>query len=196
MGVFATCFMDLLSGFLAKRKLIYHFISPDAIGRWFLYIFRGKLIHKDISKSPELKNEKLWSVISHYLIGVVLAGVYLLLESNLSIIREHIWMSLLFGIATVFLTSVHEIKKVKESEGADLQVHGSGELVQTLLKHDLVDELWLKIFPITLHTGKRLFGEGTIPAAFTLTESTVTPSGIIIANYKRGGEVKTGTIGV
>ena len=97
---------------------------------------------------------------------------------------------------SVFLTSVHEIKKVKESEGADLQVHGSGELVQTLLKHDLVDELWLKIFPITLHTGKCLFGEGTIPAAFTLTESTVTPSGIIIANYKRGGEVKTGTIGV
>ena len=102
MGVCATYFMDLLSDFLAKRKLIYPFISPDAIGRWFLYIFRGKLIHKDISKSPKLKNEKLWSVISHYLIGVVLAGVYLLLESNLPIIREHIWMSLLFGIATVF----------------------------------------------------------------------------------------------
>ena len=102
MGVCATYFMDLLSDFLAKRKLIYPFISPDAIGRWFLYIFRGRLIHKDISKSPKLKNEKLWSVISHYLIGVVLAGVYLLLESNLPIIREHIWMSLLFGIATVF----------------------------------------------------------------------------------------------
>jgi len=103
MGIFATGFMDLLSGFLAKRKLIYPFISPDAIGRWFLYIFRGKLIHKDISKAPKLKNEKLWSVISHYIIGVVLASVYLLLESNLAIIREHIWMSLLFGIATVFL---------------------------------------------------------------------------------------------
>lgn len=103
MGVFATYFMDLLSGLLAKRKLIYYFISPEDIGRWFLYIFRGKLIHKDISKSPKLKNEKLWAVISHYLIGVVLAGVYLLLESNLTIIREYIWMSLLFGIATVFL---------------------------------------------------------------------------------------------
>ena len=96
---------------------------------------------------------------------------------------------------SVFLKSVDDIKKVKESEGADLQVHGSGELVQTLLKHDLVDELWLKIFPITLHKGKRLFGEGTIPAAFTLTESSVTPSGVIIANYKRTGKVKTGTIG-
>ena len=103
MGGFATYFMDLLSGFLAKRKLIYSFISPDAIGRWFLYIFRGKLIHKDINKSPKLKNEMLWSVISHYLIGVLLAGVYLLLESNLPIIRERIWMSLLYGIATVFL---------------------------------------------------------------------------------------------
>ena len=97
---------------------------------------------------------------------------------------------------SVFLTSVADVKKVKASEGADLQVHGSGELVQTLLKHDLVDELWLKIFPITLNKGKRLFGEGTIPAAFKLTENTVTPSGIIIANYKRAGKVKTGTIAV
>jgi dihydrofolate reductase len=97
---------------------------------------------------------------------------------------------------TVFFKDVDEIKKLKNSDGADLQVHGSGELIQTLLKHDLVDELWLKIFPVTLDTGKRLFGEGTIPAAFTLTESIVTPSGIIIANYKRAGEVKTGTIGV
>ena len=97
---------------------------------------------------------------------------------------------------SVFLKSVDDIKEIKKSEGADLQVHGSSKLIQTLLKHDLVDELWLKIFPITLATGKSLFGEGTIPAAFTLTESTVTPSGVIIANYKRAGKVKTGTIGV
>lgn len=97
---------------------------------------------------------------------------------------------------TVFFKDVDEIKKLKNSEGADLQVHGSGELIQTLLKHDLVDELWLKIFPVTLGTGKRLFGEGTIPSAFTLTESSVTPSGVIIANYTRAGKVKTGTIGV
>jgi dihydrofolate reductase len=97
---------------------------------------------------------------------------------------------------SVFLNNVDDIKKVKASEGADLQVHGSGELVQTLLKHDLVDELWLKIFPITLHSGKRLFGEGTIPAAFALTESTVLPNGVIFVNYKRAGKVETGTIGV
>jgi dihydrofolate reductase len=97
---------------------------------------------------------------------------------------------------SVFIKSVDDIKKLKNSEGSDIQVHGSGNLVQTLLKHDLVDELWLKIFPITLGVGKRLFGEGTIPAAFTLTESLVTPNGVIFANYKRAGEVKTGTVGV
>ncbi|WP_178085600.1 dihydrofolate reductase family protein, partial [Candidatus Nitrosotalea sp. FS] len=74
-----------------------------------------------------------------------------------------------------------------------IQVWGSGKLVQLLLKNDLVDELWLKIFPVTLGTGKRLFGDGTIPAAFSLLESSVTPSGVIIANYKRAGKVKTGS---
>jgi dihydrofolate reductase len=96
---------------------------------------------------------------------------------------------------SVFLKSVDDIKKLKNSEGSDIQVHGSGNLTQTLLKHDLVDELWLKTFPITLGMGKRLFGEGTIAAAFTLTESLVTSNGVIFANYKRAGEVKTGTIG-
>src|SRR5579859_1553770 len=95
----------------------------------------------------------------------------------------------------VFLQSVDDIKKLKDSEGSDLQVHGSGNLIQTLLKYDLVDELWLKTFPVTLGRGKRLFGEGTIPAAFTLTDSLVTPNGVIFANYERAGEVKTGTIG-
>lgn len=96
---------------------------------------------------------------------------------------------------SVFLRSVEDIKNLKESEGGDLQVHGSGNLIQTLLKHDLVDELWLKIFPVTLGNGKRLFAEGTIAAAFTLSDSLVTSNGVIFANYKRAGEVKTGTIG-
>lgn len=88
---------------------------------------------------------------------------------------------------------VEEIQKLKEQDGPDLHVHGSGNFIQTLLKHDLVDELWLKVFPITLGTGKRLFAEGTMPAAFTLEESKVSPKGVIIANYKRAGEVKTGS---
>ena len=96
---------------------------------------------------------------------------------------------------SVFLKSnvVDEIKKLKQQDGPDLQVHGSGNLIQTLLKHDLVDEFWLKIFPITLGTGKRLFAEGTIPAAFTLHESKASPNGVIVASYKRAGEVKTGS---
>ena len=101
MGTFATLLMDFLAGILTKRKLIYPFISPEAIGRWFLYIFRGKLIHIDINKTPKLKNEKLWCMISHYLIGIVLAGVYLVLDLNIAFIHDHIWISLVFGIATV-----------------------------------------------------------------------------------------------
>lgn len=102
MGTFATFFMDFLAGFLAKRKLIYPFIEPEAIGRWFLYIFRGKFIHKDINQSPTLKNEKLWCLVSHYLIGIVLAGIYLFLASNEPIIGEQMWTPLFFGVATVF----------------------------------------------------------------------------------------------
>ena len=96
---------------------------------------------------------------------------------------------------SVFLKSLADIEKLKNSEGSDIQVWGSGKLVQLLLKNDLVDELWLKIHPLTLGKGKKLFDDGTIPAAFTLIESSVTPSGVIIANYKRAGKVKTGTVG-
>jgi len=86
-----------------------------------------------------------------------------------------------------------EVKKLKEQDGPEIQVHGSGNLIQTLLKHDLVDELWLKIFPITLGWGKRLFAEGTIPAGFKLLESMVSPNSVIVASYVRSGEVKTGS---
>ena len=88
-----------------------------------------------------------------------------------------------------------KVKKLKSEDGPDLHVWGSGNLIQTFLKHDLVDELWLKIFPITLGPGKRLFAEGTIPADFKLSDSKVSPLGVIVANYKRAGEVKTGSLG-
>jgi len=90
----------------------------------------------------------------------------------------------------------NEIKKIKEQDGPEIQVHGSGDLIQLLLKHDLVDELWLKVFPITLGVGKRLFAEGTIPAGFKLLESEISPSGVIIASYERAGKVKTGSFGL
>jgi dihydrofolate reductase len=96
---------------------------------------------------------------------------------------------------TTFLTSVADIEKLKNTDGADIKVWGSSELVHLLLAHDLVDELWLKIYPVLLGEGKRLFNNSTIPSAFILTDSLVTPGGVIFANYKRAGEVKTGTIG-
>jgi dihydrofolate reductase len=95
---------------------------------------------------------------------------------------------------TVFIKSQADIKKLINSNGPDIQVWGSSKLIQLLLKNDLADELWLKIYPLTLGKGKKLFDNGTIPTAFTLIESTITPSGVIIANYKRAGKVKTGSV--
>ncbi|MEQ7799301.1 dihydrofolate reductase family protein [Pedobacter sp. ASV1-7] len=95
---------------------------------------------------------------------------------------------------SVFLTSIADIKELKDSEGTDIKVWGSSELVQLLLKHDLVDEFWLNIHPILLGKGKKLFNNDAIPAAFTVVESFTSPSGVIMVNYKRAGEVKTGTV--
>jgi dihydrofolate reductase len=96
---------------------------------------------------------------------------------------------------TVFIKSVADIKKLKKSEGPDIHVWGSSKLIQLLLKHDLVDELRLKIHPLTLGKGKKLFNGGAMPAAFELIDSSVTTTGVILANYKRGGDVKTGELG-
>jgi dihydrofolate reductase len=86
-----------------------------------------------------------------------------------------------------------EIRKLKAEDGPELQVHGSGDMIQTLLKHDLVDELWLKTFPVVLGKGRRLFANGTMPGAWQLVDSQVTSSGVIVASYQRGGEVKLGS---
>jgi dihydrofolate reductase len=85
------------------------------------------------------------------------------------------------------------VRGLKTENGPELQVHGSGNMIQTLLAQDLVDELWLRIFPVTLGKGKKLFAEGTIPSAFELTECKVTESGVIFVSYQRNGEVKTGS---
>jgi dihydrofolate reductase len=102
----------------------------------------------------------------------------------------HAWEKSVFIKSNVV---VDAIKKLKGQAGPDLQVHGSANFIQTLLAHDLVDEFWLKIFPVTLGMGKRLFGEGTYPGAYTLVESKASPSGVLIASFRRAGEVKTGT---
>jgi dihydrofolate reductase len=153
----------------------------------------GKIMEKQLKPSDYLLGRKTFEIFASYWPehndfwpGINHGTKYVLSNT----MKKSDWKN------SVFFKSVADIKKLKQSEGADLQVHGSGELIQTLLKHDLVDELWLKFFPVTLGSGKHLFDDGTIPAAFTLTESSVTKSGVIFAYYKRAGKVETGTIGV
>jgi dihydrofolate reductase len=104
-------------------------------------------------------------------------------------LKTHEWQKSVFLSGDV----AGEIEKLKKQEGPELQVHGSADFIQTLLENDLVDEFWLKIFPVTLATGKRLFAKGTIPVAYTLVDSKTSPSGVIVATLKRAGEVKTGS---
>ena len=86
-----------------------------------------------------------------------------------------------------------QIKQLKGEDGPEIQVHGSGNLIQTLLRNDLVDEFWLKTFPVAVGSGKRLFAEGTMPAGFTLIESRISPSGVVVSSSARGGEIKLGS---
>ncbi len=97
---------------------------------------------------------------------------------------------------SVFLNGdiAEKVAKIKQQPGPDLHIWGSGNLLQTLIQHDLVDTFWLMIYPITLGSGKRLFASGTIPAAFKVTEGIVTPSGVIVVNYERAGTITTGSL--
>ena len=164
-------------------------------GGWVAPLFDegyGKVMEKQLKPADYLLGRKTfkifagyWPEHADYWPGINDGTKYVLSKT----MKKSDWKN------TVFLKSLADIKKLKNSKGPDIQVHGSGKLVQLLLKNDLVDELWLKIHPLTLGKGKKLFDNGTIPAAFTLIESSVTPSGVIIANYKRAGKVKTATVG-
>ena len=85
------------------------------------------------------------------------------------------------------------VRALKQQDGPELQVHGSGNLVQTLLRHGLVDEWQLLTFPVVLGQGKRLFGDGTVPAALQLVSSSVSRSGVVVGRYATAGDVVTGT---
>jgi dihydrofolate reductase len=104
-------------------------------------------------------------------------------------LTNHEWRDSVFLNGNV----ADQVTELKQGDGPELQVHGSATLIQTLMEHDLVDEFWLKIFPLTLGSGKRLFAEGTIPGSYTLVESQASPAGVIIANFKRAGDVETGS---
>ena len=105
-------------------------------------------------------------------------------------ITSHEWQPSVFLGGDI----VEKVNNIKQTQGPDLHVYGSANLVQTLMKHDLVDAFWLKIYPLTLGSGKRLFAEGTIPAAFKVTDCKVSPSGVIIVNYERAGAITTNTV--
>ena len=127
---------------------------------------------------------KFWPQHGNFWPGVNTATKYVVSNT----LASHEWQPSVFLGGNI----VEEITKIKQQPGRDLHVYGSANLAQTLFKHDLVDALWLKIFPITLGSGKKLFAGGTIPAAFKVTESTVTPAGVIFVNYERAGAVQTG----
>lgn len=153
----------------------------------------GAIMHEQMAKTRHLLlGRKTYEIFASYWPthesdwpGINAATKYVVSET----LTQSLWDN------TVFIKDnvVEEIQRLKQQDGADIQVHGSGHLLQTLFKHDLVDELWLKIFPITLGTGKHLFGEGVIPSAFKLVQSQTTPSGVIVADYERAGEVPTGS---
>lgn len=153
----------------------------------------GKAVEKELKPAEYLLGRKTfeiwenyWPKHAEYWPGINEGTKYVLSNTR----EKTDWKN------TVFIKNVDDIKKIKNSEGSDIQVWGSGELIQLLLTHDLVDELWLKIHPITIGEGKKLFEGGAIPKTFTVMESSVTPSGVILVNYKKAGSLKTGTIGV
>lgn len=106
-------------------------------------------------------------------------------------LTEHPWQKSVFLGGDV----AAKVKQLKEEEGPDFQVYGSAVFLQTLMAHDLVDEYWLKIFPVVLGQGQRLFEGGGAPGAFELVDSKTSPNGVIVASYKRAGDVQTGSFG-
>ena len=155
--------------------------------------FLGKVMTEQMSKPFDLLlGRKTFEIFASYWpyhedegSGINNATKYVVSNT----LTTHEWKKSVFFKGTV----VDEMKKLKQHDGPDLQVHGSWNLLQTLMEHDVIDEFWLKIFPVTLGIGKRLFDTGTFPASYTLVESQTSPLGVIIATFKRDGEVKTGS---
>ncbi len=152
----------------------------------------GKLMEKLLKPSDLILGRKTfeiwenyWPEHSDYWPGINEVTKYVLSHTR----KKSGWSN------SVFLDNVREIEKIKNGEGSDIQVWGSSEIVQLLLQHDLVDEFWLMIHPVIIGSGKKLFAQSSIPTAFSLEENIVTPTGVIIAHFKKAGKIKTGTIG-
>ncbi|CAD0225825.1 dihydrofolate reductase family protein [Chryseobacterium sp. JV274] len=151
----------------------------------------GEIMQEEMKQTDYLLGRKTFDIFSSYWPqhaefwpGINEGNKYILSQS----IENSDWKN------TFFLKNLDDIRKLKQSEGADIQIWGSSELIHLLLKNDLVDELRLKIYPLILGEGKKLFDDNSVPSAFALTESHVTSKGVIIANYKRSGEIVTGNV--
>ena len=151
----------------------------------------GKVVQKELKPADYLLGRKTFEIWENYWPehadfwpGINDGTKYVLSKTR----KKSGWKN------SVFIKSVADIKKLKNSKGGDIHVWGSSELIHLLLKNDLVDELRLKIYPLTLGKGKKLFDNDANPGAFTLTDSTVTTTGVILANYKRAGKVVTGDV--
>jgi len=196
-----------------RKIIVLSFISLDGIlqapggpqedtsggfryGGWVVPFFDealGQIMEKQMSKQSDLLlGRKTFEIFANYWPqhesewpGINSVTKYV--ASNT--ILDHTWTNSIFLRGDI----IAQIKKIKQQNGADIQVHGSGNLIQTLLNNNLIDELWLKIFPVSLGKGKRLFATGTIPAKYRLVESQITPKGIIVANYVHDGEIETGS---
>jgi len=151
----------------------------------------GEVLRKQLEQSDYLLGRKTFQIWEPYwphhgdFWPGINAGTKYVLSNT---VEQTDWES------TVFLKTLAEIERLKNTEGPDLSVWGSAELAQLLLKNDLVDEMWLKIYPTVLGSGKKLFVDGAVPTAFTLTQSTITTKGVIMATYLREGRVKTGAV--
>lgn len=151
----------------------------------------SKIMHEELKQTDYLLGRKTfemwskyWSQHSDFWSGINEGTKYVMSNT----MKESDWKN------SVFINSVDDIKKIKNSEGSDIQVWGSSEIVHFLLKNDLVDELKVKVYPIILGNGKKLFDNNSIPSAFTLTDSVVTSKGVFIGNYKRAGDIVTGNV--
>ena len=199
------------------RKLIQSFITLDGViqapggpeedtsggfpyGGWqapYLDAFLDKILDEELREPFDLLlGRKTFEIFASYWpyhaegqpgLGINTATKYVASHT----LHSHDWNKSVFLKGDV----VEEVRQLKQQAGPAIWIYGSGNLIQTLLQHDLIDEFWLKIVPITLGTGKRLFAEGTIPAAFKVSKSQVSPTGVIVVYLERAGEVQTGTVG-
>lgn len=175
----------------AGRTKIHRAALHTVAGAPFSDPASGKLMQKQMEAADILLGRKTfeifegyWPQHAQYWPGIMEVKKYVLSKTRDSSDWEN----------TVFLNDVEAIKKLKDTDGEPIKVWGSSELVQLLLAHNLVDELWLKTYPVLLGKGKKLFSDNLASAAFKLIESNIPPSGVIFANYARAGKVLTGNL--